>query len=89
MKKKTFLQEIIPYLKFIGLLLLFIGAWWSWNQLNKNPMMQPVYSHKYICDGKPLDDECNYARWSGDSVLIKDCRSGNGYVCQSATEMQI
>jgi hypothetical protein len=52
-----------------------------------SPVVQPRYAHKYQCDGKLLDDECNNARVTVGGTWIGNCKSGNEYICQSIVEM--
>ena len=43
--------------------------------------------YTYECDGEILYDKCAFSKLTNGGVLIKDCKSGNEYFCQSAKEL--
>ncbi len=47
-----------------------------------------VYDN-YECDGRNIEDECSTAQIKFAGVLIKNCKSGREYFCQSVFEVPI
>lgn len=85
MKQET-KRYILLGILFIGLIVFSYFALPILIKQANSPATQPRYAHTYECDGKVLDDECNYATITKGGTWVHNCRSGNEYVCQSIVE---
>ncbi|MEK6878686.1 MAG: hypothetical protein AABY22_03710 [Nanoarchaeota archaeon] len=90
--KKQKKQDYTMLWFFLFVMTLFTLVIWASNQMEKQQEeIRPYkdYRYNYECDGKLLNDTCNYAELKkGIGVYIYDCKSGNEYVCQSTAEIK-